>query len=114
MRSRPTAIAVTLVVIAGAALGALAVYTGVETRRAERAFPPYAELALPATIVVGDRDRGIAESRALATALPCAELVVVPATGHELPLTRAALVATAVRRVAEQAACARGEARRSP
>jgi pimeloyl-ACP methyl ester carboxylesterase len=65
----------------------------------------YAEIGVPAAIVVGDGDRGIAESRAVARALPCAELVVVPATGHELPLTRPGVVAAAVRRVAGRAAC---------
>jgi pimeloyl-ACP methyl ester carboxylesterase len=60
----------------------------------------YGEIVVPVSILVGDHDRGIEESRALAARLPHAELVVVPNTGHELALTRPALVVTAAHRVA--------------
>jgi pimeloyl-ACP methyl ester carboxylesterase len=47
-------------------------------------------------ILVGDRDRGMEESRRLAAAIPGAGLVILPRTGHELPLTRPAAIAAAV------------------
>jgi pimeloyl-ACP methyl ester carboxylesterase len=65
----------------------------------------HGQITVPVSILVGDNDRGVGESRRLARALPCAELTVVPRTGHELPLTRPALVESAVRRVTERKAC---------
>jgi pimeloyl-ACP methyl ester carboxylesterase len=59
----------------------------------------YGEITVPVSILVGDHDRGIDESRALATRLPHAELAVVANTGHELALTRPAVVVAAVRHV---------------
>jgi pimeloyl-ACP methyl ester carboxylesterase len=64
------------------------------------ASPHYGAIDLPVSILVGDHDRGLAESRALATRLPNAQLTVVASTGHELVLTRPAAVVDAVRRVA--------------
>ena len=64
------------------------------------ASPHYGAIDLPVSILVGDHDRGLSESRALATRLPNARLTVLPSTGHELPLTRPEAVADAVRQVA--------------
>lgn len=58
----------------------------------------YGEIGVPVSILVGDHDRGIGESRALAARLPHAALVVVPDAGHELALTHPDVVAAAVRR----------------
>ena len=59
----------------------------------------YGEIAIPVVIVVGDHDRGLDESRRLQSAIPGAELRVLPGTGHEIPLTRQAALADAVGRV---------------
>ena len=48
-------------------------------------------LAMPALVIVGDRDRGSLEpSRALAAALPSAQLIVVPDAGHVVNLEQPA------------------------
>jgi pimeloyl-ACP methyl ester carboxylesterase len=71
-----------------------------DTPNLQRAFdvasPRYGSLRVPAMILVGDRDRGMEESRRLAAAIPGAGLVILPRTGHELPLTRPAAIVAAV------------------
>ncbi len=42
----------------------------------------YGRLAMPAVILVGDRDRGWAEPRRLAREVPGAEPVALPGAGH--------------------------------
>jgi pimeloyl-ACP methyl ester carboxylesterase len=59
----------------------------------------YNELTLRAVILVGARDRGAGESYRLSQVLPRAELVMLPNVGHELQVTRPAVVVEAVRRV---------------
>jgi pimeloyl-ACP methyl ester carboxylesterase len=56
------------------------------------------ELAMPATVVVGERDsKFIAMGERLVAALPAArDLVVVPGAGHGLPRESAAAVAAAI------------------
>ena len=56
----------------------------------------YGEIAIPVVIVVGDRDQILDESRRLQSAIPGAELRVLPGTGHEIPHTRPGLLADAV------------------
>lgn len=64
----------------------------------------YGSIAVPVVIIVGDQDRGSAETRRIQRAIPSAELVVIGHTGHELPLTRPDAVARAVKRIAIGAA----------
>jgi pimeloyl-ACP methyl ester carboxylesterase len=53
-----------------------------------------AELPMPATVMVGERDAKFAKlGERMVAALPDAELVVVPATGHAVHLEAPALVA---------------------
>jgi pimeloyl-ACP methyl ester carboxylesterase len=66
----------------------------------DAASPRYGSIAVPVTVLVGDGDRGLAESRRLARAIPGATLSVLPHTGHELPLTRPRAIVAAVRDVA--------------
>jgi len=47
-------------------------------------------LAMPALVIVGERDRGLPASRALAATLPRARLVVVEGAGHVVNLARPA------------------------
>lgn len=65
----------------------------------DNASTGYARMAIPVTIIVGDRDTGVADSRRLARAIPGAVLQLLPNTGHEIPLTRPAILAAAVRSV---------------
>ncbi len=70
----------------------LATQPGVETLA-----PALADCALPALVVVGDRDRlSLGPSEALAQALPGAELLVVPDAGHVVNLERRELVSEAI------------------
>lgn len=59
----------------------------------------YGQIEVPVIIIVGDRDTGIDDSRRLAAAIPGATLDVLPNTGHEIPLTRPAVLAAAVRAI---------------
>ena len=55
------------------------------------------ELALPVTIIVGDRDAKFLDiAHRMAAALPAARLVVVPGAGHALPLQAPDAVAAAI------------------
>ena len=63
----------------------------------EMAGAGYGKIALPVIILVGDHDRGAAESHRLAAAIAGAQLRVLPNAGHELPLTRPAALVEAVR-----------------
>jgi len=55
------------------------------------------ELALPVTIIVGDRDAKFLDiAHRMAAALPAARLVVVPGAGHALPLEAPDAVAAAI------------------
>jgi len=57
----------------------------------EELIPRLDALAMPVLVIVGDRDRGSLEpSRALAAALPAAQLVVVPGAGHIVNLAQPA------------------------
>jgi pimeloyl-ACP methyl ester carboxylesterase len=71
-----------------------------DTPNLQRAFdaasPRYGSLRVPVMVLVGDRDHGLDESRRLAAAIPGAGLVILPRTGHELPLTRPAAIVAAV------------------
>jgi len=59
------------------------------------------ELAVPVTLVVGERDvKFRAVTAAMAAALPVAEVVVVPGAGHAAQLERPAAVAAAIARLA--------------
>jgi pimeloyl-ACP methyl ester carboxylesterase len=78
-----------------------------DTPNLQQAFdmmsPHYRSIGVPVTILVGDRDRGIGESRRLSQTIPGSTLAIVPNTGHELPLTRADDIVAAVRQVANNA-----------
>jgi pimeloyl-ACP methyl ester carboxylesterase len=57
----------------------------------EELIPRLDALAMPVLVIVGDRDRGSLEpSRALASALPSAQLIVVPDAGHVVNLEQPA------------------------
>ncbi len=72
-------------------------------RALAEASPRYGSITVPVAVVVGDADRGLAESRRLAAAIPGATLIVLPRTGHELPRTRAQAIVDAVRLVTSAA-----------
>ena len=55
------------------------------------------KVRVPVTIVVGDRDSLLAESRELHRLMPNSTLRVVPGAGHMLPKTRPDIIAEAVR-----------------
>ncbi len=59
----------------------------------------YGEISAPVSILLGDHDRGIDESRRLARELRRDELIVVASAGHELQFTHPELVVDAVRHV---------------
>lgn len=55
------------------------------------------DLAMPVTLVAGERDERYADiARRMADRIPSAELVLVPDAGHPLPLERPAAVAEAI------------------
>ena len=74
--------------------GFLACMAGMDLREALR------EADVPATVMVGTRDRltPVAAGRALAAGIPDSELVVLPGAGHMLPLEAADEVAEAITR----------------
>lgn len=68
--------------------------------------PRYADLFTPAVILTAEKDRIVSpkrHARALAAALPAAELVIAPDTGHMPHRLRTDLVVAAIRRVNEMA-----------
>jgi 2-succinyl-6-hydroxy-2,4-cyclohexadiene-1-carboxylate synthase len=78
--------------------GLAAALRGLGTGVMEPLWDRIGELAMPVTLVVGERDekfRGIAER--MAAAMPRAELRVVPAAGHAAQLERPDVVAAALR-----------------
>lgn len=66
-----------------------------ELREASRR---YAGIRVPVTVICGEGDQLLPESRRLSAAIPGARLVVVPNAGHEVQLTRTASVIDAIRR----------------
>lgn len=73
------------------------------------AMPPVwerlGELAMPATVVAGERDaKYVALGERLAAGLPRAELLVVPGVGHGLPREAPEAIAAAISRPASRAA----------
>lgn len=68
--------------------------------------PRYGELFTPAVIITAEKDKIVSpkrHARALAAALPAAELVIAPDTGHMPHRLRTDLVVAAIRRVNEMA-----------
>lgn len=66
--------------------------------------PRYGDLLTPAVIITAEKDRIVSpkvHARALAAALPAAELVIAPDTGHMPHRLRTDLVIAAIRRVNE-------------
>ena len=63
----------------------------------EELAPSLGGLAIPALVIVGDRDRGsLGPSRVLAAALPAAHLVMVPGAGHIVNLEQPVAFNTAL------------------
>ena len=56
----------------------------------------YPDMRLPVTVICGERDQLLPESRRLASAIQGARLIVVPNTGHEVQFTRSAIVIAAI------------------
>jgi pimeloyl-ACP methyl ester carboxylesterase len=67
--------------------------------------PALGRLAIPATVVHGDKDKMVHASggRATARAIPGAELVMVPGMGHDLPTGLFDLLVDAITRTADRA-----------
>jgi pimeloyl-ACP methyl ester carboxylesterase len=59
----------------------------------------YSQVTVPVMILVGDADRPEREAVPLGRAIPGAELLVLPATGHQIPQTRPRSVLDAVERI---------------
>ncbi len=66
-------------------------------RELREAGTRYAGMRVPVIVICGARDALLPESQRLATAIPGAQLVVVPNTGHEAQVTRTAIVLDAIR-----------------
>jgi pimeloyl-ACP methyl ester carboxylesterase len=66
-------------------------------REFREASTRYAGMGVPVIVICGERDELLAESKRLATAMPHAQLVVVPNTGHQVQFTRTAIVLDAIR-----------------
>ncbi len=64
----------------------------------------YAEIHVPAVILVGDADRPEGESTRLAKSITDADLLVLPATGQQIPQTRSSAVLEGIRRIADHVA----------
>jgi pimeloyl-ACP methyl ester carboxylesterase len=58
----------------------------------------YAAMRVPVIVLCGERDELLPESKRLSAAIPGAQLVVLPNTGHEAQLTRTSDVISAIRR----------------
>ena len=64
--------------------------------------PRYAEITVPVSILAGDSDRIVSEkdnAERLHQALPKSRLIVLPKTGHELPVNRSPAVIDEIERV---------------
>jgi len=66
-------------------------------RELREASTRYAGIRVPVIVICGERDQLLPESKRLSAAIPGAQLVVVPNTGHEVQLTRTAIVIAAIR-----------------
>lgn len=66
-------------------------------RELREASTRYSGMRVPVIVICGARDQLLPESKRLAIAMPGAQLVVVPNTGHEAQLTRTAIVLDAIR-----------------
>jgi pimeloyl-ACP methyl ester carboxylesterase len=80
------------------------VWDAVNLQTALEAYGPrFADLRAPASLIVGDRDELLTESRALHQVLPHGELRVLPNAGHMIIRTRPDAIADAVRALARRA-----------
>jgi 2-succinyl-6-hydroxy-2,4-cyclohexadiene-1-carboxylate synthase len=78
--------------------GLAAALRGLGTGAMEPLWGRLPELAMPATVIVGERDAKFRKlGERMVAGLPDAELVAVPATGHAVHLEAPALVAACVR-----------------
>jgi 2-succinyl-6-hydroxy-2,4-cyclohexadiene-1-carboxylate synthase len=87
--------------------GLAAALAGLGQGAAEPMWGRLGDLRMPATLVVGERDakyRKLAER--MAAAMPRAELLIVPATGHAVHLEAPEIVAEAIAQTASRAVAA--------
>lgn len=78
--------------------GLAAALRGLGTGEMTPLWPRLAELTMPVTVVVGERDaKFLALGERLARRLPAARLIVVPGAGHGLPREAPAALAAALR-----------------
>jgi pimeloyl-ACP methyl ester carboxylesterase len=70
----------------------------------KRFSPRYSEITIPVTIITGDSDLIITQkdnAARLHEALPKSRLIIIPMTGHQIPITRPQIVTDEIDRVAK-------------